>query len=109
MGLHLKQGTDFHSVFNRARQAAPEAFDQQSIRNLIGGEWVVLGNQISHITPVDQSNIVGPSMLNLKQTQDAVHKAAKMHTAWGKVNLDERKSRVAKAVELLRENRDTIA
>lgn len=109
MGLHLKQGADFQSVFNRARQAAPEAFDQQSIRNLIGGEWVVLGNQISHLTPVDQSNIVGPSMLSLKQTQDAVHKAAKMHAAWGKVNLDERKSRVAKAVELLREHRDTIA
>ncbi len=109
MGLHLKQGTDFQSVFNRARQAAAEAFDQQSIRNLIGGEWVVLGNQISHQTPVDQSSIVGPSMLNLKQTQDAVHKASKMHAAWGKVTLDERKNRVAKAVELLRENRDTIA
>ena len=109
MGLHLKQGTDFQSVFNRARQTAPEAFDQQSIRNLIGGEWVVLGNQISHQTPVDQSSIVGPSMLNLKQTQDAVHKASKMHSAWGKVTLDERKTRVAKAVELLREHRDTIA
>jgi acyl-CoA reductase-like NAD-dependent aldehyde dehydrogenase len=48
-------------------------------------------------------------MLNLKQTQDAVHKASKMHAAWGKVSLDERKVRVAKAVELLRENRDTIA
>lgn len=109
MGLQLKQGTDFNSVFTRARQAAPEAFDQQSIRNFIGGEWVVLGNQISHLTPVDQSNIVGPSMLNLKQTQDAVHMAAKMHAAWGKVSLDERKSRVTKAVQLLRENRDTIA
>jgi acyl-CoA reductase-like NAD-dependent aldehyde dehydrogenase len=109
MGLQLKQGTDFNSVFARARQAAPEAFDQQSIRNLIGGEWVVLGNQVSHLTPVDQSNIVGPSLLNLKQTQDAVHKASKMHASWGKVDLEERKSRVAKAVELLREHRDTIA
>ena len=99
MGLQLKQGTDFNSVFARARQAAPEAFDQQSIRNLIGGEWVVLGNQISHLTPVDQSNIVGPSMLDLGQAQDAVHKASKMHASWGKVSLDERKSRVSKAVE----------
>ena len=109
MGLKLKAGTDFASVFAQARKAAPEAFDQQSIRNLIGGEWVVLGNQQSHKTPVDQSEIIGPSMLNLKQAQAAVSQAAKQDAEWGKVDLDERKSRVKKAVELLREHRDTIA
>jgi acyl-CoA reductase-like NAD-dependent aldehyde dehydrogenase len=109
MGLTLKAGTDFGTVFSKARQIAPEAFDQNSIRNLIGGEWVVLGNQISHKTPVDQSEIVGPSMINLAQAEHAVAQAVKMDADWSKVDLQERKSRVAKAVELLAEHRDTIA
>jgi acyl-CoA reductase-like NAD-dependent aldehyde dehydrogenase len=109
MGFKLKAGTDFASVYALARKAAPEAFDQQSIRNLIGGEWVVLGNQQPHITPVDQSSIIGPSMINLKQAELAVAQAAKMDADWSKVDLDERKTRVAKAVELLKEHRDTIA
>ena len=109
MSLKLKAGTDFASVYARARAIAPEAFDEQSIRNLIGGEWVVLGNQQSHNTPIDQSSIIGPSMISLKQAQTAVSQAAKQDVDWGKVDLDERKTRVAKAVELLKENRDTIA
>ena len=109
MSLKIKAGTDFASVYAQARKAAPEAFDEQSIRNLIGGEWVVLGNQQPHNTPVDQSSIIGPSMISLKQAQTAVSQAAKQDADWGKVDLDERKSRVAKAVELLKEHRDTIA
>ena len=109
MGLQLKSGTDFASAYALARSAAPEAFDAQSIRNLVGGEWVVLGNQQSHQTPVDQSEIVGPSMLSLKQAELAVSQASKMDAEWSKVDLDERKTRVKKAVDLLRENRDTIA
>lgn len=105
----LKLGTDFASVYQKARQVAPEAFDESSIRNLIGGEWQVLGNVISHITPVDQTEIIGPSMLNLEQALVAVKKAAQMDNDWSKVSLDERKSRVSKAVELLREHRDLIA
>ena len=109
MGLKLKAGTDFASIYARARHAAPEAFDEQSVRNLIGGEWVVLGKQQPHKTPVDQSNLIGPSMINLSQAEAAVAQAAKMDADWSKVDLDERKSRVAKAVELLKEHRDTIA
>jgi acyl-CoA reductase-like NAD-dependent aldehyde dehydrogenase len=109
MGLIQKAGTDFGTVFAKARQIAPEAFDQDSIRNLIGGEWVVLGSQIAHKTPVDQSDIVGPSMINLSQAEDAVAKAVKMDSDWSKVDLQERKARVAKAVELIAEHRDTIA
>ncbi len=109
MKRSLKLGTDFSSIYAKARAVAPEAFDESSIRNLIGGEWQVLGTVISHITPVDQSEIIGPSMLSLDQTMTAVKKAAQMDKDWAKVSLDERKSRVAKAVELLQENRDLIA
>lgn len=109
MGLKLKAGTDWNTVFQKARSIAPEAFDEQSIRNLIGGEWVVLGKSTQHRNPVDQSLIVGPSMLSLAQAEKAVAQAAKQDVDWGKVSLDERKVRVTKAVELLREHRDTIA
>jgi acyl-CoA reductase-like NAD-dependent aldehyde dehydrogenase len=109
MTRSLKLGTDFSTIYAKARAVAPEAFDESSIRNLIGGEWQVLGTVISHITPVDQSEIIGPSMLSLDQTMTAVKKAAQMDKDWAKVSLDERKSRVAKAVELLQENRDLLA
>lgn len=66
MDLFIKNGTDFASVFERARKAAPEAFDTSSLRNLIGGEWVSLGHQQPHKTPVDQSSIVGPTMRRSK-------------------------------------------
>lgn len=109
MGLKLKAGTDWNTVFQKARSIAPEAFDEQSIRNLIGGEWVVLGKSTPHRSCVDQSLIVGPSMLTLSQAEKAVAQAAKQDLDWSKVSLDERKARVSKAVELLREHRDTIA
>jgi acyl-CoA reductase-like NAD-dependent aldehyde dehydrogenase len=109
MGLKLKAGTDWNTVFQKARSIAPEAFDEQSIRNLINGEWVVLGKSTQHKNPVDQSLIVGPSMLSLAQAEKAVEQAAKQDAQWSKVPLDERKVRVSKAVELLKEHRDTIA
>ncbi len=109
MTLTLKPGTDFTSIFNRARKIAPEAFDQHSIRNLVGGEWQVLGNQSFHKTPVDQSEIVGASMISLAQAETAVAQAAKMHSKWAKVPLDERKTLVRNAVDSLREHREVIA
>lgn len=105
----IKAGNDFATIYQAARRVAPEAFDEQSIRNLIGMEWVVLGEKREHQTPVDGSFIVGPSMLNLAQAENAVKLATKLDADWGKVNLDERKSRVAKALELLAEHRDLIA
>ena len=105
----IKAGNDFATIFKAARRVAPEAFDEQSIRNLIGMDWVVLGEKRDHQTPVDGSQIVGPSMLNLEQAQDAVAMAVKLDADWSKVGLDERKVRVAKALELLAEHRDLIA
>ena len=105
----IKAGNDFATIFKAARRVAPEAFDEQSIRNLIGMDWAVLGEKRDHQTPVDGSQIVGPSMLNLEQAQDAVAMAVKLDADWSKVGLDERKVRVAKALELLAEHRDLLA
>ena len=109
MSRKLKAGTDFQSIFAKARSVAPEAFDETSIRNLIGGNWQVLGTAISHHSPVDNSEIIGPSMLTLNQTEEAVRQAVLMDTDWSKVSLDQRKAKVSHAIELLKANRDLIA
>ena len=109
MNRKLKAGTDFQSIFAKARSVAPEAFDETSIRNLIGGNWQVLGTTISHHSPVDNSEIIGPSMLNLSETEEAVRQAVLMDKDWTKVPLDERKAKVSHAIELLKANRDVIA
>lgn len=109
MGLVIKAGTDFESVYKSARAIAPEAFDEGSIRNLIGGNWEAVGNQAPHKSPIDQSDIIGPSMLGLQEGERAVAEAIKQDAEWAKVDLDERKARVAKANALLREHRETIA
>ena len=109
MGLQLKKNTDFASIYRKAAQAAPEAFGEFGLRNLVNGEWLAAGRGAEHKNPVDGKDIIGPTMLNLQQVQDAVHASVKQDADWSKTPLDERKARVAKAVELLREHRDLLA
>lgn len=40
MSMFVKPGTTWEAVWARARAAAPEAFEGDRIRNLMGGEWV---------------------------------------------------------------------
>lgn len=107
--LHVKPGSAWSDFFARARSAAPEAFDAQSLRNLIGGEWVRGGTVGSHTVPVDGSEIVGAPAITADEAQHAMALAVKQDKEWSKVGLDERMSRVKKSVALLREQRDTIA
>lgn len=109
MKLTLKKDTDFASIYAKARIAAPEAFGEHSPRNLIDGDWSSAGRSISHFSPIDGSQIVGPAMLNLQQVQDAVHQSVKQDAQWSKTPLEERKIRVSKALELLSEHRDLLA
>jgi acyl-CoA reductase-like NAD-dependent aldehyde dehydrogenase len=109
MKLTLKKDTDFASIYAKARIAAPEAFGEHSPRNLIDGDWSSAGRSISHCSPIDGSQIVGPAMLNLQQVQDAVHQSVKQDAQWSKTPLEERKIRVSKALELLSEHRDLLA
>lgn len=109
MKLTLKKDTDFAPIYAKARIAAPEAFGEHSPRNLIDGDWSSAGRSISHFSPIDGSQIVGPAMLNLQQVQDAVHQSVKQDAQWSKTPLEERKIRVSKALELLSEHRDLLA
>jgi acyl-CoA reductase-like NAD-dependent aldehyde dehydrogenase len=109
MELKLKSNSEFAKVYQEAKAIAPEAFGETAINNLIDGEWVSIGVSQPHINPVDGQPIIGASMLNLTQVQHAVDQSVKQDAQWSKTPLEERKRRVAHAVELLRANRDTIA
>ena len=109
MPLHVKPGSAWADFAARARAAAPEAFDGQSLRNLIGGEWVAGGTHRPHVVPVDGSQISGAPVIDSATAHKAMALAVKQDKEWSLVPLDERMRRVTHAVALLREHRDTIA
>jgi acyl-CoA reductase-like NAD-dependent aldehyde dehydrogenase len=109
MALQPKPGTAWTDVYARARTAAPEAFDADRILNLAGGEWKRIGEPGRHITPVDGSEIQGPPRIDHDDAVLAVQQAHAEHEGWTRVDLDERKRRVAAAVAEMREHRDTLA
>ena len=109
MTLQLKPGTAWADVYSRARAAAPEAFDEDRILNLIGGEWQRSGKPGEHVNPVDGEPIQGPPRVSHDEAAEAVAQALREHKTWGDVDLDERKSRVLQAVDGMQEERDTLA
>ncbi len=109
MGLQLKPGTSWWETYARCLRVAPEAFDSDRIRNLVGGEWKRTGSPGSHATPVDGSPIPGPPRVTYADAEAAVARACEEHKRWGDVDLDERKARVTAAVDLLTEHRDLLA
>ena len=109
MSLVLKSGTSWAETYRRCMQVAPEAFDPDRIRNLIGGEWVRAGVPGEHRNPVDGSEIEGPPRIDHAEAERAVDGAVKQHQAWAGVGLEDRKARVARAVAAMREHRDLLA
>ncbi len=109
MTLQIKPGTTWDEVYARAMSAAPEAFDKDRINNLAGGEWKPIGDPGEHVTPVDGTPIQGPPRVSHDEAATAVAYAKTEHDAWARVDLDERRRRVAEAVTAMREHRDTLA
>ena len=107
--LRVKSGSTFSDYYGKARDAAPEAFDASSIRNLIGGEWVSSGSARPHTVPVDGSAIIGAPIISSDEAHRAMGLAVKQDKEWSKTSLDERMRRVSHALGLLRAQRDVIA
>ncbi|GAA2129249.1 aldehyde dehydrogenase family protein [Kitasatospora kazusensis] len=105
----LKPGTSWSETYARCVQQAPEAFAADRLLNLVRGEWRAVGAPGEHTTPLDGTEIPGPPRIGMDEAQSAVAFAIEQHTAWGKVPLDERKARVAAAVDGLTEQRDLLA
>jgi len=107
--LQLKPGTAFADVYERARAIAPEAFDADGIKNLIGGEWVRVGDVREHRSPVDGSVIPGPPLVDKATADRAVEFAIEEHAAWAQTTLAERKEKVVAALDLMTEHRDVLS
>jgi acyl-CoA reductase-like NAD-dependent aldehyde dehydrogenase len=109
MGLMLKPGTSWSETYARCLTVAPEAFDEDRVRNLWGGQWHRDGVPLSATSPIDGTAIAGPPMLSAGTTEEAVRAATIEHQAWRDVPLPERAARVTAALEALTEHRDLLA
>ncbi len=105
----LKPGTSFHDVYARASALAPEAFRPGRISNYWGGKWQEVGVPNPSYSPVDGSQIIGPSLLETDQAAVALQFCIKDHFDWLKVPLSERKERVGRVVDRIRDNRELLA
>ncbi|MEZ0091461.1 aldehyde dehydrogenase family protein [Streptacidiphilus sp. EB129] len=109
MTLRLKPGTSWADTYARCLAAAPEAFTPDRLLNLVRGDWHAVGTPGTHTTPVDGHPIPGPPRVDLAEAATAVDFAIAEHRGWSATPLDERKARVAAAVEALAGQRDLLA
>ncbi len=109
MALLLKPGTSWRDTYARCVAVAPEAFDPDRLRNLVGGDWQRLGTPGDHISPVDGTPIPGPPRVSHDQAVAAVAFACREHQSWARTDLDERRARVTEAADAMTEHRDLLA
>ncbi|MGH3367639.1 MAG: aldehyde dehydrogenase family protein [Nocardioidaceae bacterium] len=105
----LKPGTSWDDAYTRSVAAAPEAFHEDRILNLWGGQWRRDGSVWPSATPVDGTPLPGPPRLSCDVAKVAVRAAVDQHRAWGDVSLAERKERVTAALDALDEHRDLLS
>ncbi len=113
MALRPAETTAWADTLNRARTAAPEAFDTAgdlvTLRNLVQGQWRSGGTPGAVRTPVDQSLLVHLPRLDADAAGQAVAHAAAAHREWAATPLAERKARVTAALDELTAHRDLLA
>jgi acyl-CoA reductase-like NAD-dependent aldehyde dehydrogenase len=107
--MRVKPGTSWSEVYGRCVSVAPEAFEPDRFRNLIGREWRRVGRLGAHCTPVDGSPIAGPPEVDYETAVAAVEDAVAQHAEWATVDLDERRRRVSEAVDGMAAHRDLLA
>jgi acyl-CoA reductase-like NAD-dependent aldehyde dehydrogenase len=92
------------------RALVPEAFGSDGrALNLVGPEWDTPGQPKDYCSPVDGTFLGTLPMMDPADARRAVRVAAAEGRAWGRVDLDERRRRVAECVGLLRRHRELIA
>ncbi|WFB06742.1 aldehyde dehydrogenase family protein [Streptomyces sp. LX-29] len=107
--LILKPGTAWADAWRRCLAVAPEAFQDDTVRNLWGGNWQADGRSLPATTPVDGTPIVGPPRLDADTARRAVRAALDQHRDWRQVALPERKARVGAALDALTEHRELLS
>ncbi len=107
--LRVKPGTSWADAYARCQRIAPDAFAEDRLLNLWGGQWRRTGSPLDSHTPLDGTPITGPPMMELAQAREAILATVDDHKKWRDVSLAERKARVAAAVEAMAEHRDLLA
>jgi hypothetical protein len=109
MGLALKPGTEWRTVYGRARAAAPEAFGEDGPLNYWGGRWRAEGEPEAAISPIDGSTVTGPPRLDAGSAHRAVRDSFHEHRTWAVASVADRKARVSAAVDDLAAHRELLA
>lgn len=109
MTLTLKPGTSWSETYARCLAIAPEAFDEDRVRNLWDGRWQRDGVPLPSTSPIDGGEMAGPPMLSAAAAEAAVRAASDQHRAWREVPIADRRSRVSAALDALTEHRDLLA
>ena len=107
--LHVKPGHTFADAFTAARKVAPDAFGDDRLSNLWGGQWQADGEPRAATSPVDGSAVVGPPMLDSQTARAAMEATVAQHDTWRRVPLSERTERVRAAAARLAEHRELLA
>ncbi|MCL9762206.1 aldehyde dehydrogenase family protein [Frankia sp. AiPa1] len=107
--LRIKPGTSWSDAFIRCRAVAPEAFDDDRLRNLWGGQWRRSGSPLRSRAAVDGTQIIGPPMIEPDEAREAIRAALDDHKRWRDVALSERRARVGTAVDAMAQHRELLA
>ncbi|WP_327379358.1 MULTISPECIES: aldehyde dehydrogenase family protein [unclassified Streptomyces] len=107
--LILKPGTAWQDAWRRCLAAAPEAFQDDRVRNLWDAAWHPDGRTLPAVSPVDGTPVAGPPRLDAPAARTAVRAALDSHRAWRHVPLPERRARVSATLDALTEHRELLA
>src|ERR1700731_260569 len=89
----------------QTRALVPEAFNSdRRILNLVGGSWQEPGYDRPYKTPNDGTMLGALPFLSYEAVRNAVEFAAREQSAWGKVDLDERRGRVHQCLNDMKQN-----
>jgi acyl-CoA reductase-like NAD-dependent aldehyde dehydrogenase len=109
MSLRLAPGTAWVDTLGRAIEAAPGAFSDNRLHNLVEGEWRDTGTPSPLRTPVDGTLLGYLPRLDAEAAKLAVLASAAEHRTWAATPLAERRERVVGALDELTERRDLLA
>ncbi|MBM7439795.1 aldehyde dehydrogenase family protein [Streptomyces sp. HB132] len=107
--LVLKPGTAWQDVWRRCLAVAPEAFQDDRVRNLWAAAWHSDGRTLPATSPIDGTPVTGPPRLDAATAGQAVRASLDQHRAWRHIPLPERRARVSATLDALTGHRELLA
>jgi acyl-CoA reductase-like NAD-dependent aldehyde dehydrogenase len=106
----IAPAAEWDSLSKKLRGAASEAFDSEGrVLNLLDGEWKHPGFGRHYESAIDGRSLGRIPMLDLDSALAAVKFAKSESHDWARVDLDERRRRVAECLTALKQQRELIA